>query len=205
MHARFFAMAALFAALLAGPSAHAARHLPQAHAAESYAHAVTQARISIAAVPFISAAQQRVFAIPYGRFGFVPIRLILTNHNDRPISIANVRVYFMSANGDRIDAATPEDVERAIPLRDKRGRQIPLGPFEVNTHAKDSDARVEQDFRRYEYNALTVPAHATVAGFLWFDVDGLGSDPLAGARLSVRQVQGPDRQELFSFEVPLEK
>jgi hypothetical protein len=197
-------MAALFAALLTGPSAQAARYLPQARAAESYAHPVTQARVSIAAVPLPRAAQQRVFAIPYRRFGFVPVRLIITNHNDRPISLANVRVYFMSANGDRIDAATPEDVERAIPLRDKRGRQIPLGPFQVNTHAKDSDARVEQDFRRYEYNALTVPAHATVAGFLWFDVEGLGSDPLAGARLSVRQMQGPDGQELFSFEVPLQ-
>jgi len=198
-------MAALFGALLTAPFAQAARHLPQARAAESYAHAVTEARVSIAAVPFPRAAQQRVFAIPYGRFGFVPIRLVITNHNDRPISIAEVRVYFMSANGDRIDAATPDDVERAIPLRDKRGRQIPLGPFEVNTHARDSDAKVEQDFRRYAYNALAVPAHATVAGFLWFDVEGLGTNPLTGARLSVRQVQGPDGQELFSFEVPLEK
>jgi len=194
------------AALLLTPTAAwAAPRLPKARAAQSYAGAVTQSGVTIAAVPFTGARQQKLFAIPYRRYGFVPIRLIITNQNDRPISIADVRVYFMSANDDRIDAATPDDIERAIPLRDKEGRQIPVGPFHVATHAKDADWKVEQDFDRYEYNALTVPAHATIAGFLWFDVDGLGSSPLAGARLSVRQVQGPDGQELFSFELPLEQ
>lgn len=205
MRARFLLSMALLTVLALPLATHAAPHLPKAKAANRYAGAVTQSGVAIAAVPCTSAAQQKLFAISYRRFGFVPVRLIITNHNDRPISIAEVRVYFMSANDDRIDAAAPDDVERAIPLRDKRGRQIPVGPFHVSTDAKDSDWKVEQDFRRYEYNALAVPAHGTVAGFLWFDVDGLGGDPLAGARLSVREVKNPDGQELFSFEVPFKK
>jgi hypothetical protein len=203
MRARFLLSIALLTALLLPLVSRAASRLPKAKPAQSYANAVTQSGVAIAAVPFTSAAQQRVFAIAYRKFGFVPIRLIITNRNSRPISIAEVRVYLLGANHNRIGAATPSDVERAIPLSDKQGRQIPVGPFQVATHAKDSDAKVERDFRRYEYNALAVPAHSTVAGFIWFDVDALGRHPLAAAHLSVREVQGPAGQELFSFEIPL--
>ena len=209
MRARFFLPVllpvTLLAALLLPLAARAGNHLPKVKPAQSYPGAMVQDQVAIAAVPYVTADQQKLFAIPYRKFSFVPVRLIITNNSDRPISIADVRVYFISASNDRISAATPDDVERAIPLRDKQGRKIPVGPFHVPTHSKDSDWRVQQDFNRYEYNALSVPAHSTIAGFIWYDVDGLGSNPLQNASLVVREVKNADGQELFYFQIPFNK
>lgn len=185
----------------------AAHKPPKTRPATDYANVQIEQNVAIAAEPYLSRSQQKIFAIPYRKFGFAPIWLTITNQNDRPISIADARVYLLSANQDPIEAATPDDVERAIPLRDKEGSQIPIGPFKMHTHAQDSDWRVEQDFNRFEYNALTVPAHGTIAGFLWYDISGLaaeaGKAPLAGAKLMVTDVRNPDGKLMFYFAIPL--
>lgn len=190
------------------PLALVAEHrLPPVKPATAYPNSTihTREQVAIAAVPYVTAAQQKVFAIPYRKFGFLPIRLIITNLGDRPISLEQTRVFFISANNDRIEAATPDDVERNVPLSYKEGRKIPVGPLHVSTHRKDADWKVQQDFDRYEYNAVSIAPHSSHAGFLWYDVNGLGADPLRGANLVVEQIQNADGQQLFYFRVPLDK
>ena len=207
MRARLF-LSAIFVVFLMMPSVSRAEHrLPKAKPATAYPDSTIHKRehVAIAAVPYVTAGQQKVFGIPYRKFGFVPIRLIITNMSDKPISLEQTRVYFISANDDRIDAATPDDVERYIPLSYKQGRKIPVGPLHVPTHRKDADWKVQQDFDTYEYNAVTVAPHSTHAGFLWYDVNGLGADPLRGASLVVEQIENADGQQLFYFRVPLDK
>lgn len=190
------------------PSALQAEHrLPPVKDATRYPNRAVHPRehVAIAAVPYVTAEQQKVFAIPYRRFGFVPIRLIITNMGDKPISLEQTRVFFITANNDQIEAATPNDVERNIPLSYKEGRRIPVGPLHVPTHRKDADWKVQQDFDHYEYNAVSVAPHSTKAGFLWYDMSGLGGDPLKGASLVVQQIETVDGQQLFYFRVPLDK
>ena len=207
MRMRLFFSAA-FVVLLMMPSASLAEHrLPPVKPATAYPDSTVHKRdqVAIAAVPYLTAGQQKVFAFPYRKFGFLPIRLIITNLGDKPISLEQTRVYFISANDDRIDAATPDDVERYVPLSYKQGRKIPIGPIQVPTHRKDADWKVQQDFDKYEYNAVSVAPHSTKAGFIWYDVNGLGRDPLRGASLVVQQIQNADGQQLFYFRVPLDK
>ena len=69
---------------------------------------------------------------------------------------------------------------------------------------KAADSKVEADFSEHEYSALAVEPHTTRAGFLFYDVQGLGQHPLAGAKLVFRQVKTSDGKEMFAFEIPLD-
>lgn len=207
MRARLILFATLVVFFMMPLASRAEHRLPPVKDAMAYPNSTVHKReqVAIAAVPYVTAGQQKVFAIPYRKFGFMPVRLIITNMGNKPISLEQTRVFFISANNDQIDAATPDDVERNIPLSYKQGRKIPVGPLQMPTHRKDSDWKVQQDFNRYEYNAVSVAPHSTHAGFLWYDVNGLGRDPLRGASLVVEQIENADGQQLFYFRVPLDE
>ncbi len=197
----------LFAFLAASALPLPAADLPPAKAATDYAavdnHA--QEQVAIAAVPFNSAPDCKIFQVDYLKYRFLPIRIVVTNNGDHPISLRDARIFFISANGDRIPAAEPIDVERRISSKDSRGTDIPLGPIKVHTKAKASDSKIEADFDRWEYSALVVEPHTTHDGFLFYDMDGLGDSPLRNAKLVLRELRNADGQQLFFFEIPFNK
>jgi hypothetical protein len=75
----------------------------------------------------------------------------------------------------------------------------------MKTKPKTPDKKVEQDFSDFEYSAVTVPPHSTRAGFLFYDMQGLGNKPLKGAKLTLRDLRDADGKELFSFDIPFDK
>jgi len=161
--------------------------------------------VAIAAEPYNTEDKVKMFRVDYLDHQFLPIRIIITNSGDRPISLNDARINFISAHGDRIPAAEPIDVERRISLRDKTGSNIPVGPIHIHTKPKNPNGKVEQDFSEFEYAAIVVEPHTTRAGFLFYDIQGLGSAPLHGAKLVFRQVKNADGKELFYFEIPFDK
>jgi hypothetical protein len=161
--------------------------------------------VAIAAEPYKTAEKIKFFRVNYLDHQFLPVRIIITNSGERPISLDQARIYFISAAGDRIPAAEPDDVERRISLRDKKGADIPVGPIKLHTKPKAPNSKVEQDFSEFEYAALVVEPHTTRAGFLFYDIQGLGSSPLHGAKLLLRQLKDADGKELFYFEIPFDK
>ena len=52
--------------------------------------------------------------------------------------------------------------------------------------------------------ARAVEPHANQAGFMYFDVQGL-DNPLAGAKLEITGIMDAKGNELFFFEIPMEK
>jgi hypothetical protein len=136
----------------------------------------------------------------------MPIRLIVTNNGDRPISLRDARILFYTAGGDRIQAAEPEDVERLMTLKERQGKKIPMpGPIPaIKTKPKASNQEIEQDFNTYEYASLVVEPHSTRAGFLFYDVSQL-DHPLEGAKLHLHKLRDADGNELFYFEIPFDK
>ena len=62
-----------------------------------------------------------------------------------------------------------------------------------------------QDFDDFEYSAATVPPHSTRAGFFFYDVQGLGDDPLKGAHLTLRDLRDANGKALFFFDILLDK
>jgi hypothetical protein len=162
-------------------------------------------QVAIAAEPFDTAEKCKIFQVDYLKYRFLPIRIIVTNTGDRPISLRDARIFFISATGDRVPAAEPEDVERRVKPKDSRGRDIPVGPIKVHTKGSASDNKIEADFDHFEYAALAVEPHTTRAGFLFYDMQGLGDTPLRGGKLVLRELRDSGGNELFFFEIPFDK
>ena len=189
------------------PVASAESDPPPAKDATSYPavdfHAKEQ--VAIAAEPFDTAEKCKIFQVDYLKYRFLPIRIIVTNTGDHPVSLRDARIFFISAQGDRIPAADPEDVERRVKPKDSRGRDIPIGPIKVHTKGSASDSKIESDFDQFEYAALAVEPHTTRAGFLFYDMQGLGDTPLHGGKLVLRELRDSSGNELFYFEIPFDK
>ncbi|MGB9031436.1 MAG: hypothetical protein WCC27_15045 [Acidobacteriaceae bacterium] len=165
----------------------------------------TKEQVAIAAEPFDTAEKCKIFQVDYLKYRFLPIRIIVTNTGDHPISLRDARIFFISAQGDKIPAAEPEDVERRVRPKDSRGHDIPVGPIKIHTKGSASDDKIEADFDRFEYAALAVEPHTTRAGFLFYDMQGLGDTPLHGGKLVLRELRNSDGNELFYFEIPFDK
>ena len=162
-------------------------------------------QVAIAAVPCLNRDQCKFFRVDYLRYGFIPIRIIVTNLSPRPISLSDARILFVDSARDRIQAAEPEDVERRIGYPGPNQRSIPVGPIKLHMRSKNQASKVEADFNEYEYAALAVEPHNTRAGYLFYDINGLGPDPLHGASLVLSKLRNADGHQLFFFQIPLDK
>jgi hypothetical protein len=196
------------ALLLAVSLAHAADHTPPAVQPATDFPAVevhADEKLAIAIEPYDTKEKAALFRVDYISHGVMPIRLIVTNNSDKPISLRDARILFVTSLGDRIQAADPEDVERLMTMKEKQGTKIPIaGPITIHRKPKASDKDIEADFDAFEFAALVVEPHTTRAGFLFYDVSGL-THPLQGALLNLHTIKNADGKELFYFEIPFEK
>jgi hypothetical protein len=165
----------------------------------------TKEQVAIAAEPFDTTEKCKIFQVDYLKYRFLPIRIIVTNTGDHPVSLRDARIFFISAEGDKVPAAEPDDVERRVRPKDSRGHDIPVGPIKLHTKGSASDDKIQADFDRFEYAALAVEPHTTRAGFLFYDMQGLGDTPLHGGKLVLRELRDSEGNELFFFEIPFDK
>jgi uncharacterized protein YciI len=163
-------------------------------------------QVAIAAEPYDTKEKESIFRVDYLGHGVMPVRLIVTNEGDRPISLRDARILFETASGDRIQAAEPEDVERLMTQKERQGGKIHMpGPIPpIHTKPKGSNKEIEDDFDTFEYQALAVEPHTTRAGFLFYDVSDI-SNPLRGAKLYLKELRDADGNDLFYFEIPFDK
>lgn len=163
-------------------------------------------KVAIAAEPYDTREKESIFRVDYLGHGVMPIRLIVTNNGNRPINLSEARILFLTAAGDRIQAAEPEDVERLMTRKEREGGKVPMpGPIPaIKLKPKASNKEIEQDFDTFEYHALVVEPHTTRAGFLFYDVSDL-DHPLQGAMLHLHKLLDADGKELFYFEIPFDK
>ena len=193
---------------LALPAVAADHKPPPVQPASAFAAVEVHAdeKVAIAAEPYDTREKEAIFRVDYLGHGVMPIRLIVTNNGDRPINLREARILFYTAEGEKIQAAEPEDVERLMTRSERESRKIPmpvpLPPIKLKPKA--SNQEIEQDFNTFEYSAIVVEPHSTRAGFLFYDVSGL-DHPLEGASLHLRQLRDADGNELFYFEIPFDK
>jgi hypothetical protein len=163
-------------------------------------------KVAIAAEPYDTREKEAIFRVDYLGHGVMPIRLIVTNNGDRPINLSEARILFYTAEGEKIQAAEPEDVERLMTRREREGAKIPMPtPLpKIKLKGKGTNKDIEADFNTFEYQALVVEPHTTRAGFLFYDVSGV-DHPLRGAKLHLRRLRNADGKDLFSFEIPFDK
>ncbi|MFT4112742.1 hypothetical protein [Silvibacterium sp.] len=205
---RSFAFSLLLLAALA-PLARAQHALPPPQDATKYpafdAHG--DEKVAIAAIPFQTKEEMKYFRVDYLKNNFLPILIVVTNNGDKPISLAQARIDFIGANNDRVQAAEPEDVERRMTHVSNTGRAVPMpAPLPpMGGKPKTPDAKIEADFRQLEYQDVTVPPHSTKYGFLFYDMEGLGGNPLRDAKLTFRRVQDSDGRDFFPYDIPFNK
>ncbi len=163
-------------------------------------------KVVIAAEPYDTRRKESIFRVDYLSHGVLPVRLIVTNNGDRPISLRDARILFLAADGDKIQTAQPEDVERRMTRKEREGAKLPMpAPLPpIKLKPKASNKAIEQDFNTFEYHALVVEPHTTRSGFLFYDVSDL-DHPLQGALLQLQELRDADGKELFSFELPFDK
>jgi hypothetical protein len=163
-------------------------------------------KVAVAAEPYDTKEKASIFRVDYLSHGVMPVRLIVTNNGNRPISLRDARILFLTAGGDKIQAAEPEDVERLMTRKEREGAKVPMpGPIPaIKLKPKASNKEIEQDFDTFEYQALVVEPHTTRAGFLFYDVSEL-DHPLSGAKLHLHLLRDADGKELFYFEIPFDK
>ena len=200
----------LLALTLAAPGLIASDHpLPAVQDASKYAayDAHPDENVVIAAEPFETKEKMNYFRIDYLKNYFMPIRIIVTNNGDKAVSLEQARIDFITTNGERVPAAEPEDVERRMTHVSNTGKKVPMPPPlpPMGGKPKTPDAKIEQDFKEFEYADITVPPHTTKAGFLFYDMQGLGGNPLRGAKLSFRKVQDADGKQFFPYDILFDK
>jgi len=191
-------------AVTAGASDHTA---PPVQPANTYpaVEVHDKEHVAIAVEPYDTKEKESIFRVDYLAHGVMPVRLIVTNLGDKPISLRDARILFYTAAGDKIQAAEPEDVERLMTRTQREGKRIPLpGPLPpIKMKPKASNKDIERDFNQFEYQALVVEPHSTRAGFLFYDVSQL-DHPLQGAKMHLRQLRDASGNELFYFEIPFD-
>jgi hypothetical protein len=198
----------LLALCLALPAAASDHTPPPIQPASSFAAVEVHdnEKVAIAVEPYDTREKESIFRIDYLGHGVMPVRLIVTNNGDKPISLRDARILFITAAGDKIQAAEPDDVERLMTRSEREGKKLPMpGPIpSIKMKPKASNQDIERDFDTFEYEALVVEPHSTRAGFLFYDVSQL-DHPLRGAKMHLHKLRDADGNELFYFEIPFEK
>jgi hypothetical protein len=169
-------------------------------------------QVTIAAEPGDTKRTQPNTRLDYYDRDMMPIRVIVTNDSSRTLTLDDARIDFIAADNAKIPAATDDDLNRRLfEMKQVKGTKIPLpAPLPTLTiHHKPIDTKILADDHDFGFTTTTVPPHSTVAGYLFYDMQGLDTPPLKNATLELREVRwagphGSDGDALDSFEIPLE-
>ncbi|MDE3103900.1 MAG: hypothetical protein KGK08_01880 [Acidobacteriota bacterium] len=185
----------------------AEKKAPPAKPANQYAafDAHANEHVTIAAEPCDDQKKCDFFRLPYVAHSLIPIRIIITNDGDTALSLDEARMQFLSANNDRLPAATLDDINRRLfTFRSAEGTRLPIIPITI--HHAPIDKKITQDDNDFGFASTTVQAHSTVAGYLFYDVKELDDPPLQGAQIYIKMIYTLDKKhQLFAFSIPLDK
>jgi hypothetical protein len=206
IRAAALAAAALFS-LLPFPAHAADKKAPPAKPASDYAANDSHAseHVTVAAEPCDDPKLCPFFRLPYLEHGLLPVRVIFTNDSDKPLSLEDARMQFITANNDKIPAASEEEINRRIfTLHSTQPIHIPLDPFPIKR--TPIDKKVSDDDNDFGFKSTVVSPHASLDGYLFYDIRDLDDPALRHAELYIKMVHTLDgKQELFAFTIPFDK
>ena len=136
----------------------------------------------------------------------LPIRVIVTNDADEPLSLDEARIHFIAADLTVVPAATLDDLQRRLAgIKSATGTKVPLPlPLPPITIHHDIDKKIQDDDTDFGFQTTTVKPHTTVAGYLYYDMEGLDRPPLDHATLELRRLRfTTSNRVLENFEIPL--
>src|SRR5881275_2896591 len=179
---------------------------PRAYHAKTYpAHEThDDEKFSVAADPYdMPDKTASVFTVDYKGHGLLPVYMIFSNDDNQTVSLARIHVLLITRKRVKIEPSRPEDIYRRLgnaTARPDDPIRFPL-PRKKN---KGISQETRDEVENSQFMARAVEPHGNQAGFLFFDVEGL-DNPLAGAKLEITGVMNSNGNELFFFEIPMEK
>src|SRR5665213_1707200 len=163
-------------------------------------------RVTIAAEPGDTKQAQPNTRLNYFDHDMMPIRVIVTNDSDFALTLDDARIHFIAGDNTVVPAATDDDLQRRmITLGSAKGTKIPLPmPLPPITVHHNVDKKIVDDETDFGFQTTTVKPHTTVAGYLFYDMQGLTPPVLKNATLELRKVRfAESNKALDSFEIPL--
>ncbi len=163
-------------------------------------------KVTVAADPYdLPDKTQGVFRIKYKEEGLLPVLLVITDDGGQPVALTDMQVELVTSKRVKLHPATEDDVYRRIARQPMRGDQPSSNPLPFPRKVRRSLKKEEmQELQDSRFAAKAVEPHATQAGFLFFDVEGI-DNPLAGAHLYISGLRNSQGQELIFFDIPLEQ
>lgn len=165
--------------------------------------------VTVAADPYDTPEKASIFQLGYHEYGFLPIFVVISNRGDQPVSFTDLKARLETAHRDRMEPATIDDLQRRISHTPRSGGDEPPVRTPVplplpRKSPRKTTATMRNEFDSAMFRAKAVEPHATQAGFLFFDIQGI-REPLAGAHLYVSGLRDNNGQELIFFDIPLDK
>jgi len=164
-----------------------------------------QERVTIAAEPCNSKETLPNTRLDYLGHDLLPIRVIVTNDSEFALTLDDARIHFISGDNTVIAAATDDELQRRLFTLSGSKSKIPLpAPLPSITVHHDINRKIVDDENDFGFQTTTIKPHTTVAGYLFYDMQGLDRPVLANASLELRKVRfAASNQALDSFEIPL--
>ena len=164
-------------------------------------------KVAIAAEPYDTREKEAIFRVDYLSHGVMPIRLIVTNNGDRPISLRDARILFYTAAGDKIQAAEPEDVERLMTRKEREGGKDPHARPRCPPSSSSPRPATRRSSRTSTPSSTapwsssrTPPAPASSS-----TTSPTSTIRCKAPSLHLRKLRDADGNELFYFEIPFDK
>jgi hypothetical protein len=181
---------------------------PPGHAAKFPQHETHRDEGVTVAIDPYGPEKDSVFHVKFADHRVLPVRLIISNDADQPLSLADAKIQFTTSHKAKGEPLTKEDIERAvgrsIEPQDTSSTRIPLPVPIPRGKPKRLPKGTEEEIDYLMFKAEAVEAHNTQAGFLFFDVSGV-QQPLIGSRILFTGIRDAKGQELFYFDIPLQK
>jgi hypothetical protein len=163
--------------------------------------------VTIAIDPY-GPERDSIFHVKFAEHHILPVRLIISNDSDQPLSLVDLKIQFTTAKNAKGEPLTKEDVERAIANsaepQDRSVTRIPIPLPIPRGKPRRLPKGTDEEIDYLIFKAEAVEPHNTQSGFLFFDVSGV-SQPLIGSHILFTGIRTAQGQELFYFDIPLQK
>ena|SRR5882672_48758 len=167
----------------------------------------TDESVTVAVDPYDMADKAAIFTTNYANADMLPVFVIITNDGDETITLSGMKAQYITANRTKLAPATQDDLYRRLshPNPGGPGKRLPIPlPLPTGRGKPTVSPKALDEMQRAQFSARAVEPHSTQAGFLFFDIAGI-ENPLPGAHFFLTGLRNSKGEDLYYFEIALEK
>ena len=176
--------------------------------AEKYSAKQHQGEVILGVKPYRSEKEMKAAfgkAKPY-KFGVLPILVVLYNGSDHALSLAGLKVRFITADREGLEPLTEQDLKYFQPSTKPKERPAYIPPIPgLGRGGLKKGPLAKPEIAQRAFQAPIIPPQSSVSGFFYY-MTGREPDPVPGGSVYLSGVRDlTTGQELFYFEIELKK